>query len=378
MQLVQRAGEFENQGYRVVHFEVGEPDFQTAHPIVARAQRAIQEGQTKYTAAQGISELRQCIASFYQAQGIAVSQDRILVTSGASGGLVLLSSLLLNHGDEILITDPGYPCNEVFAKLVGGITKKIVVYAKNKFQPTLDDVKKAWGDNTKGILLASPANPTGTMLETSELLAIQAFVAARGGFFILDEIYQNLTEDHVSYTSGLSLSQDLFILNSFSKFFGMTGWRLGWVVAPETAIEPLTKLAQNLFISPNAPAQYAAIAAFGPEAMRVHEQRKEIFQSRARILSEGLIALGFSIPVLPDGAFYLYVDISHTNMDSADFCWRLIEEYKVSATPGYDFGAANAGGYVRFAYTTGEDSILLGLQRIEQALKDWGLSDAVT
>jgi aspartate/methionine/tyrosine aminotransferase len=296
-----------------------------------------------------------------------------LVTSGASGGLVLLASLLLDAGDELLITDPGYPCNEVFAKLVGGLPKKVPVSAENRFQPTLADIQSAWGEKTKGVLLASPANPTGTMLDADELIAIQGFVAAQGGFFILDEIYQNLTRDHVTYTSGLSLCPDIFVLNSFSKYFGMTGWRLGWVVVPDAAVEALTKLAQNLFISPSTPAQYAAVAAFADDAMSIHSQRKETFETRAKILYEGLVALGFSIPVIPDGAFYLYVDISHTNMDSADFCWRLIEEYQVAVTPGYDFGDSDAGRYVRFAYTTSEEAILLGLERIDQALQDWGL-----
>ncbi|MEZ7819313.1 MAG: aspartate/methionine/tyrosine aminotransferase [Candidatus Azotimanducaceae bacterium] len=373
MQLVQRASEFEAQGQRVVHFEVGEPDFQTAAPIVAAAHSALDAGRTKYTAAQGISELRQCIADFYKSQDIAIPVGRILVTSGASGGLVLLASLLLDAGDELLITDPGYPCNEVFAKLVGGLPKKVPVSAENRFQPTLADIQSAWGEKTKGVLLASPANPTGTMLDADELIAIQGFVAAQGGFFILDEIYQNLTRDHVTYTSGLSLCPDIFVLNSFSKYFGMTGWRLGWVVVPDAAVEALTKLAQNLFISPSTPAQYAAVAAFADDAMSIHSQRKETFETRAKILYEGLVALGFSIPVIPDGAFYLYVDISHTNMDSADFCWRLIEEYQVAVTPGYDFGDSDAGRYVRFAYTTSEEAILLGLERIDQALQDWGL-----
>jgi aspartate/methionine/tyrosine aminotransferase len=373
MQLVQRASEFEAQGQRVVHFEVGEPDFQTAAPIVAAAHSALDAGRTKYTAAQGISELRQCIADFYKSQDIAIPVGRILVTSGASGGLVLLASLLLDAGDELLITDPGYPCNEVFAKLVGGLPKKVPVSAENRFQPTLADIQSAWGEKTKGVLLASPANPTGTMLDADELIAIQGFVAAQGGFFILDEIYQNLTRDHVTYTSGLSLCPDIFVLNSFSKYFGMTGWRLGWVVVPDAAVEALTKLAQDLFISPSTPAQYAAVAAFADDAMSIHSQRKETFETRAKILYEGLVALGFSIPVIPDGAFYLYVDISHTNMDSADFCWRLIEEYQVAVTPGYDFGDSDAGRYVRFAYTTSEEAILLGLERIDQALQDWGL-----
>lgn len=368
LQLVHRASEFEKQGHRVVHFEIGEPDFTTAEPIVKKAQSSINQGLTKYTSAQGISELRNSISNFYKDQGIEVSRDRIIVTSGASGGLILLSSLLLNPGDEMLITDPSYPCNEVFTKLVGGVPKKIIVTAENIFQPTLQDIKDAWTEKTKGILLASPANPTGTLLDSSKIDEIQKFVETKGGFFILDEIYQTPTN---TYTSGLNFNQDIFVLNSFSKYFGMTGWRLGWIVAPDTAVDPLIKLAQNLFISPSSPAQYAALAAFEEDAMVIHKERQEVFQTRAKLLAQGLMDLGFVIPVLPEAAFYLYVDISHTKMDSNDFCWKLMEEYKVAATPGYDFAEFNAGNYVRFAFTTDEESIVLGLQRIKEALIDW-------
>jgi aspartate/methionine/tyrosine aminotransferase len=370
LQLVHRASEFEKQGHRVVHFEIGEPDFSTAEPIVKKAQSSINQGLTKYTSAQGISELRNLISNFYKDQGIEVSSDRIIVTSGASGGLILLSSLLLNPGDEMLITDPSYPCNEVFTRLVGGLPKKIVVSAENKFQPTIQDIKDAWTENTKGILLASPANPTGTLLDPHKINEIQNFVEEKNGFFILDEIYQTLSN---TYTSGLSFNQNIFVLNSFSKYFGMTGWRLGWLVAPETAIDPLIKLAQNLFISPSSPAQYGALAAFEEDAMAIHKERQEVFQTRAKLLAEGLMDLGFVIPVLPEAAFYLYVDISHTKMDSNDFCWKLMEDYKVAVTPGYDFAEVNAEKYVRFAFTTGEDSIILGLERIKQALNDWNI-----
>ena len=374
MQLLQRAREYENQGKTVMHFEVGEPDFQTAEPILAAAQNAIAAGHTKYTSAQGIPELRERISCYYQSLGVAVEPERILVTSGASGGLTLLIGLLLDPDDELLITDPGYPCNDVFARLVGARPKAIKVHAKNRFQPTLDDFAAAWTENTRAALLASPGNPTGTMLAAGDLADMTVHATERQGFLILDEIYQGLNHGPVPYQTGLAVSDDLYILNSFSKFFGMTGWRLGWVVVPPQAIAPITKLAQNLFISPSTPAQYAALAAFDEDAMEIHLQRKEAFVQRAAVLSEGLQKLGFRIPVAPDGAFYLYVDISHTGMSSTEFCWRLIDEFQVAVTPGADFGGHHADHYVRFAYTTNIEAIGLGLERIEDALIEWGIN----
>ncbi|XOV83452.1 MAG: aminotransferase class I/II-fold pyridoxal phosphate-dependent enzyme [bacterium] len=370
MEVVRRAAEFEAQGRRVVHFEVGEPDFATAEPIVDAGRQALRDGRTKYTEATGIVALREAISSHYAQLDIQVPPNRIIVTSGASGGLTLLAALLLNPGDELLITDPGYPCNEVFARLAGGVPKSIPVAASNLFQPTLAQVESYWSADTRGVLFASPANPTGTMLPAQTLQAIAGFVAAQDGFFILDEIYQGLTPDAV-YRSGLALAENLFVLNSFSKFFGMTGWRLGWLVVPEEAVEGVTKLAQNLFIAPSSPAQYAALAAFSEAAMQIHFSRAEQFTQRARLLTQGLQQLGFSIPVQPQGAFYLYVDVSHTGLPALEFCRRLLEEFQVAVTPGEDFGANSDQKFVRFAFTTDEASIVLGLERLQLALQQW-------
>lgn len=374
MQLLQRAEEYERSGKTVVRLEVGEPDFPTAGPIVMAAHAAIDASRTKYTSASGIADLRQRISDYYQSMGVSVSPARIMITSGASGGLTLLAGLLLNPNDKLLISDPGYPCNDVFARLVGAIPKAVAVFAENRFQPTLANFQSAWCDQTRGALLASPGNPTGTMLKAKDLADMAAFASTRQGFLILDEIYQGLHHREPEYASALAVTEDLYVLNSFSKFFGMTGWRLGWVVVPEHAIEPITALAQNLFISPSAPAQYAALAAFDDDAMAIHKQRQQAFVRRAKLLSRGLKSLGFNIPVAPDGAFYLYVNISHTGMDSTDFCWRLIDEYQVAVTPGADFGSHQADSHIRFAYTTDEQSISLGLERIGHALRAWGVS----
>ncbi len=371
MEVLERAAYHESLGRRVVHFEVGEPDFATASPIVEAGRQALADGKTKYTPATGIPELRQAIVEHYQSMGVAVEPEQVVVTAGASGGLTLLAALLLNPGDQMLITDPGYPCNEVFAHLVGAQPAPIKVHAEQHFQPNVSDVEAAWGARTKGILLASPANPTGTMLGTDELVGIAQVVQRHDGFFILDEIYQGLTV-RPPYQSGLQVHKDLYVLNSFSKYFGMTGGRLGWLVVPPAAVEGVTKLAQNLFISPSTPAQYAALAAFSDSAFAIHEERAAIFKKRARLLYQGLVDLGFRIPVFPDGAFYLYVDVSHTGLSGRDFCWRLLDEYQVAVTPGEDFGNFQHAQFVRFAYTTDESSIELGLQRIGQALQAWG------
>jgi aspartate/methionine/tyrosine aminotransferase len=373
MQVLEKAAYYESQGLRVVHLEVGEPDFDTALPIVEAGQRALLEGRTKYTPATGIPELRAAIANYYSKLGLQIDVERIVVASGASAGLILLAGLLLDPGDELLITDPGYPCNEVFARLAGAIPKTIPVGANQRFQPDVEDVKSAWGERTKGVLLASPANPTGTMLPEQALLEIAEEVTQRQGFFILDEIYQGLTRD-ASYQSGLQVADDLYVLNSFSKYFGMTGWRLGWLVVPKPAVSAVTKLAQNLFISPSAPAQYAALAAFDDETMAIHAARADTFERRAALLTAGLTELGFSIPVKPDGAFYLYVDVTHTGLSGRDFCWRLLDEFQVAVTPGEDFGVHQHERHVRFAFTTDEASIELGLQRIAAALQAWGVA----
>lgn len=372
MQVLDRAANLERAGHNVVHFEVGEPDFATAAPIVTAGCEALQAGRTRYTSATGIPELRAAIAAHYAAMGLDVDADRIVITAGASGGLSLLTGLLLDPGEGLLITDPGYPCNEVFVHQVGAVPQTLPVQAVSGFQPTVEELEQYWQSSTRGALLASPANPTGTMLSRARLLALSEAVRNRDGFLILDEIYQGLVTA-AEYPSGLAVDDDICVLNSFSKFFGMTGWRLGWIVVPPSHVDAATRLAQNLFICPSAPAQYAALAAFSPEAMTVHYERAAIFARRGKLLADGLTELGFHIPVLPDGAFYLYVDVSHTGLASDEFCVRLLDEYHVAATPGHDFGSQAPERFVRFAFTTSEEAIREGLMRIGRALVDWGI-----
>jgi aspartate/methionine/tyrosine aminotransferase len=373
MQLMERAKALESEGHDLVHFEVGEPDFDTAQPIVEAGRRALAEGHTRYTQALGTPQLRARIAAYYEeSAGVVVDPERVVITTGASGGLLLLAALLLDPADELLMPDPGYPCNEVFVGVVNGIAGRIEVSPDSGFQVTPEMLVARWGENTRGLLLGSPANPTGVVVSRERLAALSMVVREHKGFLLLDEIYQGLTYgDQPEYRTGLAVDDDLFVLNSFSKYFGMTGWRLGWMVIPPEQVEPVSRLAQNLFISPSSIAQQAALAAFEPEAMGIHEQRRRQFGARRDRLAAGLQRLGLTIPVLPTGAFYLYVDVSGTGMDSETFCWRLIDEYQVAVTPGNDFGRFDADRYVRFAYTTSEAAIDLGLERIARALASW-------
>lgn len=376
MVVMERARQLEREGRSVVHFEVGEPDFSTASPIVAAGQQALAAGRTGYTEALGIPELRERIARFYdEAAGIAVDPARIIVTSGASGALLLACGLLANPDDRWLTTDPGYPCNRNFLALVNADVRRVPVGPDSGYQLNAERAAAHWHDDTRALLLASPSNPTGSMLRRVDIEALAALAKQRGAAVVLDEIYQGLTyaggEGHRG--SALAVSDEIFVINSFSKYFGMTGWRLGWMVAPEAALEPLARLAQNLFISPPSIAQHAAVAAFSPDALAEHERRRAVFEQRRGLMVAGLGDCGLRVAVVPEGAFYLYVDIGVTGLDSETFCTRLLEQQGVAVTPGTDFGRHGADRHVRFAFTTGEDQIRAGIDRIGAALAEWGV-----
>ncbi len=376
MELSKRAFAYEAQGHTVVHFQLGEPDFSTCEPVVAAGQAALAGGLTKYTNADGVQPLREAIANYYcTTLGQQVAPDNILVTAGASGALTLLMAALFDPGHELLMADPGYPCNSAFAHLVNAVPRLLPASSEHEYQLTGEQVQAAWTEHTRGVLLASPANPTGGMLSATALAGVCDAVHANNGVVLLDEIYSGLVFDERpdGYSCGWEVDRDAFLVNSFSKFFGMTGWRLGWVVTPDWAREPLERFAQNLFISPSTPAQYAAIEAFSPAAMAEHERRRDVFRERRDLLVGGLSQLGFDIPFVPGGGFFLYVDVSHTGMDAETFCWRLVDEYKVAVTPGTDFGVVGAAQHVRFAFTTSSEQIEVGLERIRTALSDWGI-----
>jgi aspartate/methionine/tyrosine aminotransferase len=368
MELLARAQVLESQGRSIIHMEVGEPDFVTAAPIIAAAQRALHEGRTRYTAASGILELREAIAQYYHTcLGVQVPVERIIVTPGASGALQLATGVLINPGERVLMADPGYPCNRHFVRLLDGEPVGIPVGSESDYQLNAALLEKHWDDRTVAVLLASPANPTGTVVSPAVLKGIVEFVEHGGGRVIMDEIYHGLQYNGLVPTA-LAISDQLFIVNSFSKYFGMTGWRLGWLVAPEEYVRAAEKLAQNLFLAPSTLAQYAALAAFSPEAMAVFEARRQEFQLRRDFLLPALRELGFLLPVTPQGAFYLYADCSRFTDDSYRFSLELLERTGVAITPGIDFGSYRSERHVRFAYTTAMEKLAHGVERLRRAL----------
>jgi len=365
MALLARARQLEAEGRSVVHMEIGEPDFVSPTPIVEAGIKALQAGYTHYTPSAGLPALREAIANDYQARfGVTIAPGRILVTPGASGALQLIIAALVDPGSRVLMTDPGYPCNRNFVYLYDGEPVAVPVDAKQDYQFDRETLEAHWTDNTVAALIASPSNPTGTALSRPRMAELFQVVRRHGGHLIVDEIYQNLYYGDKPFTA-LELDDDVFVINSFSKYFGMTGWRLGWLVAPEAFIEPLNILAQNLFLAAPTLAQYAALAAFRPETRRILEERREAFRARRDYLLPALQSLGFVIHAEPAGAFYLYADCSRFTDDSFGFADTLLETAGVAVTPGIDFGSHNANRYLRFAYTTSLEQLQLGVARIK-------------
>ena len=368
MTVMSRAAEIERQGHKVVHMEVGEPDFPTALPIVDAAKNALDRGLTQYTSAPGIYELREAIANRYQQQNdVTVSPDRVLITPGASGGLTLLAIMLVAPGDGVLLTDPAYPCVRNFIYMQSAVPQLIPVSMDQNFQPTEEQLNQYKTDKTVGLWLASPSNPTGTILEKARLIAVRDWAKENGVHLLVDEIYHGLqyVEDLPSI---LEADDTAFVVSSFSKYFGMTGWRLGWIVVPEDFVETATKLTQNLFISAPSIAQYAALAAFTDEAEAIFEERRKDFADRKAYLGNELIKLGFKISDNIQGAFYFYANIAQFSDDSEKFCRDLLDDHYVATTPGTDFGDYKAREYIRIAFTTSMQDLQLGVERMKAAL----------
>ena len=369
MSLLARAQALEQAGHDVIHLEIGEPDFSTAAPVVAAGQQALAAGHTRYTAARGLPALREAIAGHYRTRyRLDIDPERILVTPGGSGALLLASSLLVDPDQHWLLADPGYPCNRHFLRLVEGSAQLVPVGPQTQYQLTPELVAAHWDAASVGALVASPANPTGTVLDADQLAALSGALHARGGHLVVDEIYHGLTYG-MDAPSVLQVDDDAFVLNSFSKYFGMTGWRLGWLVAPPSAVPELEKLAQNLYISASSIAQHAALACFTPEATEIFEQRRDAFARRRDYLLPALRALGFRIDVEPQGAFYLYADVSAFTDDAQAFCAHFLEAEHVAFTPGLDFGHYRAHQHVRIAYTQDVPRLEQAVERIARGLK---------
>ncbi|HEY2336966.1 MAG TPA: aminotransferase class I/II-fold pyridoxal phosphate-dependent enzyme [Burkholderiales bacterium] len=361
MDVLARAHALEAAGRRVVHMEIGEPDFTAPALVVEAGVRAIRDGLTAYTATLGLPALREAIAAHYQTKfGCRIPASRIAVTAGASGGLLTAAALYVDAGDEVLVPDPGYPGYRHFVRAFEGVAKTLTVSGQTSFQPTLEMVRAAWGPKTKGLLLGSPSNPTGTLIAEAELRKIAEFIAERGGVLLVDEIYQGLVYGTRPW-SAAGLPGEVVLINSFSKYFCMTGWRLGWVVLPEGAVRGFEKLAQHLFISAPSAAQHAALAAFLPESVSVLEGRRKEFENRKNFLLPALRRAGLAVPAEPHGAFYIYADCGR---DARAFTRELLEKEAVAATPGVDFGSNRTQRFVRFAYTRSLEDLEEAARRI--------------
>lgn len=369
MALLARARELEAAGRSIVHMEIGEPDFATPESIRKAGAQAIERGETFYTPALGLPALRQAIAAFYRSRyGVMVAPERIIVTPGASGALLLATSALINPGDEVLLADPGYPANRHFVRLMDGVPVGIAVGPDSNYQLRSEHLQQHWGIRSKAALLATPSNPTGTLIEPDELCAMAHFAAARGGALIVDEIYHGLVYDGAAQTA-LALREDVFVINSFSKYFNMTGWRLGWLVAPERYVDAIDRIAQNVFLAASTPAQHAALAAFEPETLALLDARRDEFRVRRDFLLPALRAIGFGVPQQPQGAFYIYANSAALAPDSFVFARELLEQAGGAITPGIDFGAHAAHEHLRFAYTRPVDVLREGVARIARFLK---------
>lgn len=366
MKLLARARELEAQGKNIIHMEVGEPDFNTPQPIVDAGMASIKNGDLHYTPAMGLPALREAIAEFYLEQfNVTISSERIIVTPGASGALLLALAAIIEAGQSVLLADPGYPCNRNFVSLLEGQSQLINVDATTHFQLNAELVKQNWNENSVAVLLASPSNPTGTTILEKNLVDIISFVKKKSGCVLVDEIYQGLVYDSQPSTA-LSISDDVFIINSFSKYFSMTGWRVGWLVVPDEFISVVDNLAQNIFLAAPTPAQHAAVAAFKTETIEILEQRRIEFKARRDYLLEALPKLGFTIPVIPEGAFYIYANCEAITDNSFEFAEQCLEEVGVAITPGIDFGVNEASKYVRFAYTTSLDNLKEAVDRLRR------------
>lgn len=369
VEVMERAWLLERSGRSVIRLCVGEPDFGTPEAVVEAARRSMRGGAVHYTSSLGLPPLRDAISGYYAERfGLDVPARRIVVTTGASGALLLALAATVERGDDVLLADPGYPCNRHFVRTFEGRAAPIPVGPDTGYQLTADLVEQHWTDATRSVLAATPANPTGTTIAPAELASIISVVEARDGVAFVDEIYGELVFDAAASTV-LSASDDVFVVNSCSKTFGMTGWRVGWLVCPEWALDAIEALAQNLYIAPPTPSQWAARAAFSPDVWEIVADRRDQFRTRRDLLVDGLTSIGFHVPVRPSGAFYIYADCSNLAVDSSELVTRLLDEAGVAVTPGNDFGDHRAAQHVRFSTTRPVDQLTEALDRMARVLE---------
>jgi aspartate/methionine/tyrosine aminotransferase len=353
----------------MIFLNIGEPDF-TAPPLVREAaERALRDGRTQYTDATGLPALRERISGWYaQRFGLDIAPSRIVVTAGASAALQLACLALVDRGDEVLMPDPSYPCNRHFVSAADGVPVLLPSGPEQRFQLDAAGVEAAWTPRTRGVLLASPSNPTGTSIDPQEMGRIVATVRARGGFTIVDEIYLGLSYDERFGSSALAHGDDVISVNSFSKYFSMTGWRLGWLVLPESLVPAIEKLAQNLFICASSIAQRAALACFDVESIAEYERRRGEFKARRDYVVPALNAMGLTVPVPPDGAFYAWADCSAHSNSSWDFVFDVMRRAHVALTPGRDFGRHGSERWVRLSYASAMPQLQEAMSRLDELL----------
>ena len=373
MEFGKRAAALEADGHRVIRLNLGEPDFGAPPAVRTELQRVAGEAALPYTGALGLPALREAIAGFYeQAHGLKVSPERVVVTAGASAALLLVTAALVDPGDEVLVGDPSYPCNRQFLSGFGADVRLVPTDASSRFQLDLAAVQRHWSARTRGLMIATPSNPTGTSVPPAELAAICGWARAHEAWRIVDEIYLNLSDaqgDGSPAPTVLAADPGACVINSFSKYFGMTGWRLGWAVVPDALVPALERLAQNYYICAPTPAQLAALACFTPESIAVCEARKHEFTERRALVLRGLRDIGLAVPVLPDGAFYVYIDVADTGLDAMAFCERALQEAHVALTPGHDFGVGGAGRFVRLSCAASREDLSEGLDRLGRFLQ---------
>ncbi len=369
MKILGEAKLLEAQGKEVIHLEIGEPDFPSLDCINQAANQAAKQGLTHYTPTMGLPKLRQKLAQFYtdfyQAE---VAAQNIMICPGSSSALQLVLTAVLDPEDRVMLADPSYPCNRQFVNLLQGEIVAVPVTSESHYQLNLELIKQNWIEGIKVVMVASPANPTGTIIEQPELVKIANFLAAKNCYLIVDEIYQGLIYQRQaeSILANQELTDNVIVINSFSKFFGMTGWRLGWAVAPDHLIPVLDRLGQNLFLAAPTPSQYGALRVLDQDALRALEERRATFEKRRDTLITAMKKAGFKIKVIPQGAFYLYWDVSDFTSDSQTFCSELLKETGVAITPGIDFGNYLANSHVRIAYTSDEQQLKLAVSKISR------------
>lgn len=371
----QLAKEVANGPEPMIFLNIGEPDFTAPAQVQQAASACIAQGSTQYTNALGLEALREAISAWYQSRfGVDVPAQRIVITAGASAALQLACLALIEPGDEILMPDPSYPCNRHFVSAAEGTAKLIPTGAAERYQLSAEQVAAHWGEQTRGVLLASPSNPTGTSIDPAELRRIHEVVKARGGITIVDEIYLGLSYEEAFGHSALAISDDIISINSFSKYFNMTGWRLGWMVVPEAMVPVVERMAQNLFICASTISQHAALACFTPESIATFEARRAEFKARRDYFLPALKELGFGIDVMPDGAFYAWADCTPLCeklgvKDSWEFAYALMEKARLAITPGRDFGTADTARYVRFSTANSMEQLQEAVRRMQQLFK---------